>query len=303
MKRSDTAWSSAYYPPRAGWRASLSRPARAGVRKLEAFARRLPAPTAVAWDALCIVVPGLSFYLAGWRRVGQGIFVGWVVALLVYIVCLGLPVASWAFMLLITAHTASISQRFQTWLTQQRLLTQLALGLILFGAISFLVYVPARNWFEAHLATPLPTGKRVLVMNPRIRPTSIQRGDWLAYRIEGGYRAGIHQPGGGYVPGVNVRGGFGFGPVLAVPGDRVKFGEKYFRVNDSFRVRLANMPQSGELVVSPNQWLVWPEVGVSMYGVGREVAEQAMLNIALARKDNLTGKPYQRWFFRKQTIP
>lgn len=292
MRRSNTAWSSAYYPPRAGWRASLSRPARAGVRKLEALARRLPAPTAVAWDTLCIVVPGLSFYLAGWRKVGQGIFVGWVVALLVYIVWLGFPIANWAFMLLLMAHTTSISQRFQTWLTRQRLLTQLALGLMLFGAVGFLVYVPARNWFEQHVAAPLPTGKWMLVMNPRIGPAAIQRGDWLAYRIEGGYGGGVQ-----------VRNGLGFGPVLAVPGDRVTFGEKAFRVNDTLHVRLVDMPRTGELVIRPNQWLVWPEVGVSMYGVGREVAEQPMLNIALATRENVVGKPYQRWFFRKQTIP
>lgn len=243
-------------------------------------------------DALCILVPGLSFYLAGWRKVGQGILVGWLAAMLVFLTCLGLPIANWAFMFLISAHATSISQRFHPWLVQHHLITQIAFGIILFVAVGFLVYMPARAWFEQHIATPLPTSKRVLVSNPRMRPASIQRGDWLAYRITGSYAGGVQ-----------VRDGLGFGPVLAVPGDRVTFGEKAFRVNNTVLARPAHMPRTGELVIAPKQWLVWPDVGVSMYGVSEDASAQAMLKIALAPQEDVVGKPFKRWFFRKQTVP
>jgi hypothetical protein len=60
---------------------------------------------------------------------------------------------------------------------------------------------------QAPDAAPLPTAKRVLVLNPQTRPVSIERGDWLAYRIPGSYAGGVQ-----------VRDGLGFGPVLAVRG-------------------------------------------------------------------------------------
>jgi hypothetical protein len=292
MRRPGSTLTSTYYPPRAGWRANFSRPTRAWANKLQSLVRRLPAPSSVALDLLCILVPGLSFYLAGWRKVGQCILAGWLIAFVVFLTCLGLPIANWAFMFLISAHATSISQRFQPWLAQHRLLTQIAIGMMLFAVVSLLVYMPARTWFEQHIATPLPMANGVLLLNPRTRPTSIQRGVWLAYRITGSYAGGVQ-----------VRDGLGFGPVLAVPGDRVTFGETAFRVNGTVRARLAHMPRTGELVIPPKQWLVWPEVGVSMYGVSEDSSAQAMLKIALAPQEDVVGKPFKRWFFRKQTAP
>jgi hypothetical protein len=83
----------------------------------------------------------------------------------------------------------------------------------------------------------------------------------------------------------------------------VTFGETVFRVNGTVRARLVHMPRTGELVIPPKQWLVWPEVGVSMYGVSEDSSAQAMLKIALAPQEDVVGKPFKRWFFRKQTAP
>ncbi|HOC00668.1 MAG TPA: hypothetical protein PKM43_18220 [Verrucomicrobiota bacterium] len=288
----DPLRASSYYPPRAKWGAKLARPARHWGSKFERLARRLPAPQALCRHAVCLLAPGVSFSLGGWRGLGLCILAGWLAALVLYLVCLGSSVANWAIMLMIAAHTASVAHRFQPWLLQQRLPAQIGIGMSLFAVVSFFVYVPARDGFERYVATPLPAAGRVVVVDPRVRPGSIQRGDWLAYRIEGSY-----------ANGVQIRAGFGFGPVLAVPGDRVAFGERVFRVNDTVGLRLTHMPRMGELVIAPERWLVWPDVDVSMHGVDEDVAVQAVLNVALPRRSDLVGQPYRHWFFRKQSAP
>ena len=179
--------------------------------------RRLRGLRTFGREVVCLLVPGVSFCLAGWPRLGLCILAGWVAALALYAVGVGLPTANWAFMLLITAHAASVARHFQPWLVQKPLRTRMATGTLLFLAVSLLVYAPARQWFERHVATPLPVGTSTLLVDPRVHPASIQRGDWLAYRIEGSY-----------AHGVQVRRGYGFGPVLAMPGDRVAFGERTF---------------------------------------------------------------------------
>jgi len=234
----------------------------------------------------------MSFHVAGWRKVGQCLFAGWLAALVVYVVALGLPAANGAFMVLIMIHAASVSQRLQPWLSQHRLFAQLAVGLLVFLAVSLFVYAPARQGFERYVATPLPTSAGVVVVNPRAPLASIQRGDWLGYRIAGRYAAGIR-----------VQSGFGFGPVLAVPGDRVEFTANGCQVNGRILPRRAHMPRTGELALGPKQWLVWPEVEVSSHGVGEDVVVAAMLETALVDQADLAGRPYARWFFRKQRVP
>jgi hypothetical protein len=238
---------------------------------------------------VCLLVPGLSFHLSGWRKLGQGILAGWLGALAVYVVCLGLPVANWAFMLLISAHTASVSQRLQPWLVQHRLHVQIGVGLALFLAVALLVYAPARQGFERYVATPLPLPTGLLVVNPRVRPASIHRGDWLAYRIAGSY-----------ADGVSIRAGFGCGPVLAVPGDRVSFDDGVFRVNGAASPRRPHMPGEGEFVLPQKQWLVWPEIDVGGHGGTEATLVEAMLSLARVNEKDLVGGPYKRWWFRKQ---
>ena len=235
MSGRDPALTSAYYPPRAAWRSRVARATQPRATTVASLMRRLHGLRTFGREVVCLLVPGVSFCLAGWPRLGLCILAGWVAALALYAVGVGLPTANWAFMLLITAHAASVAQHFQPWLVQQRLRTRMATGTLLFLAVSLLVYAPARHWFERHVATPLPVGTSTLLVNPRVHPASIQRGDWLAYRIEGSY-----------AHGVQVRRGYGFGPVLAMPGDRVAFGERTFRVNGKVGLRLTHMPSTGE---------------------------------------------------------
>jgi hypothetical protein len=260
-------------------------------REFHLAGMRLPSPLTVRETFLCLLMPGLSFYYGGYRFVAKCIFAACAVAALVFLVRLGHPAAEWAFMILITAHVASLSQRIQPWMARWGLIGQMFAGVALFTGVSLFVYMPARELFHSHVAVGLQTPKGVVVVNPRLRLAALKRGDAIAYRIEGSYSSGVM-----------IHSGYGFGPVLAVPGDRVVFETNRFTVNGVPQARLANMPQSGELVLAERHLLIWPEMSINGHGMGGYVAG-AMLSVAQVEQGNLAGKAFKRWFFRKQISP
>jgi len=252
----------------------------------------LPAARTLVKTCLGLVVPGLSFHFAGHRLLAKCVGAGCGVAVLVFLVWLGFPAANWTFMLIISAHVASVSQQIQPLMQTRRLATQIILGMVLFAAMSLLIYLPARNWFYEHAAMPLQTRGNVIVLDPRVGPDAIKCGDNVAYRIEGGY-----------ANGVVVRAGYGYGPVLAVPGDRVAFTANNCRVNGAPKPRLAHMPEAGELVVPEKCWFIWPDLDIYVHGVSEETVAQGMLKVALVDQNDFVGQLFKRWFFRKQISP
>jgi len=57
-------------------------------------------------------------------------------------------------------------------------------------------------------------------------------------------------------------GGYGFGEVLAVAGDHVRFGETAYEINGVPRSLLPDMPTSGEIVMGEKTWFIWPDITV-----------------------------------------
>jgi hypothetical protein len=93
----------------------------------------------------------------------------------------------------------------------------------------------------------------------------------------------------------------GFGPVLAVPGDRVEFSEKTFLVNGVPQPLMPHMPAGGSLVVAENRWFIWPSFSISGQGNEARISE-LMMSAATVSQEQLVGKPFKRWFWRKQTL-
>lgn len=283
----------AYYPPRAG----RFRPRFGLARRFRRFfADRIVIPQGLHpwWPFLLgLLVPGYAFFRAGRRRLAQGVIAVSVAALAVFLVWLGRPAADWAFLLLISAHVFSASYALQPVLQLSRLVWRMLAGVLLFTALSLLVYVPARNGFYRQVAMPLQMPQGVVVINPRVNLQTLRRGDWLAYQISGeiSFRA------------VWVSAGYGFGPVLALPGDHVVFARDYFAVNGVRQARRAHMPVTGELLVPGKSWLVWPEMDIRNPGVSEDAVAQAMLRLAQVAPEQMVGRPYGRWFFRRQIAP
>lgn len=292
MKRPPTTLSSPYYPPRAGVRSRVTLPVQAGWRRFRRLAGCIPTASTIGQEAQALLVPGRVYVLAGWPRLGRTLTALWVMALLVFLSELGRPAADWAFMALLSIHTASVSQRFQAHLAGRRLSTQMLIGMGIFAVVALLVYLPVRRLFETRIVMPLRTSHGLVVVKAHSAAGAIRRDDWLAYRIDARW-------GGGLV----VNEGVGFGPVLALPGDRVEFDERGCRVNGVARPRLPYMPGGGSLTLARNQWLVWPQVRVSIHGVPEDAAAQAMLKIAIVEPEAIIGRPFKRWFFRKQVLP
>ncbi len=299
MSRHLTVLRSAYYPPRARWYSPVLRPAQWLRRVLHLEQIHLPPPRTVLQGLLGLLVPGLSFYLAGQRLAARCIFAGCAVAMLIFLIFLGHPAADWAFLALISAHVASVTQQILPWITSRRVWAQLVLSVILFAGINQFVYVPARNWFLRHVAMPLQTPRGVVIVNPSARRGRIQQADWVAYRIEANVAGLIGANHGSIV----LRAGYGYGPVLALPGDRVEFGPEVCQINGAPIPRLTDMPASGTLTVPENHWFVWPELRISGHGNFTASLEAEMERLALVDQNDFVGRPFKRWFFTKQVTP
>ena len=116
----------------------------------------------------------------------------------------------------------------------------------------------------------------------------------MAYRIN--QATGDHV----YVPG-----GFGYGQVEAVAGDRVAFTPQSWQVNDRVLPRRRHMPAQETWVVPEKHWLIWPDSTISISGDQRqnEAVSRLLREIAMVSEAQFAGTPFRRWFWRRQTLP
>ncbi len=64
------------------------------------------------------------------------------------------------------------------------------------------------------------------------------------------------------------------------------------------------MPNSGTLVIQKNHWFIWPNLAISgNWNVGEVNISSAMLEMADVSEKQFVGKPFKRWFWRKQILP
>ena len=104
---------------------------------------------------------------------------------------------------------------------------------------------------------------------------------------------------------VDVANGLGFGQVQAVPGDRVAFTPRSFQVNDQVFPRRSYMPVQETWVVPEKHWFIWPDSGISISGNPQQAdsVAQLMRESAVVSESQFVGKPFRRWFWRRQTLP
>jgi signal peptidase I len=217
----------------------------------------------------------------------------YVLTILVFLIWLGYPIANLVFGLMISMHVSSIIFLLNHWLSELSLVRRLLISLAILFVVSRLIYVPAMDLMEKHLAMPLRVRDRVVVANTMPGNRSIKRGDCVAYHFTGGSGHGVR-----------IRDGYGLDPVLGMPGDLIRFGPTHFEANGKTFTRLAHMPTKGELVVPEKQWFVWPSLDTVMQrNVAEESISEAVLNSALVTKAQLIGKPFRHWFWRRQVVP
>jgi hypothetical protein len=290
---------SPYYPPRARW---YSRPFSFGsaIRRRLALDRiRLPREMALVGLVASFLVPGLAVYIRGPRPWGRAALAGCGLLLLLFIVWFGYPAGNLAFGLLLSIHITGFVYYCSPLLSEASFQSRLLFTLLTMMALSLLIYLPIRNVVLQHWLVPLRLNGHVFVAQRQFPAAAIQRGDWIAYKLGGGSSG--WQTGGGHGT-VYVRSGMGFGPVLAVAGDRVTFSTNVFTVNGIRHPLLPHMPRAGEVAVPEKNWFVWPGYSISGEGDENRITSQ-MLQLALVPENDFVGKPFQRWLWRRQITP
>ncbi len=290
---------SPYYPPRARWYSPLFALGHA-VRRRTGL-DRLHLPDGIpAWAFIVsLLVPGLAFIVRKERLIGRAILLGYGLLAFVFIVWLGYPVANLAFGLMLAAHVTSISFLLQRWLADARFGFRIATSVILLALVGGGLYAPLRHELQTKYLMPLRIKENVVILQTFSSLRSIRRADWIAYSLKSHSVGDAHTEGGA----VWTQAGFGWGPVLAVAGDRIRFTPQTFEINGVAQKKLPHMPTTGEMVVPEKHWFLWPEIVISGHGNTTEATiASAMLQMATVPETQFIGKPFKRWFWRRQIL-
>lgn len=290
---------STYYPPRARWYSVFFYLGNAVRRRLSLDRLVLPREIKLLEMAAGFFVPVLAVHLRGPKLWAQIALAVWVMLFLFYVVALGYPAANIAFGLMISIHSTGFIYYSNPLLARESFPTRIAITVLALIAIMLLFYMPARNVIQQHWLSPLRLNGQVIVVQRQFQPHAVQRGEWVAYTFD------QEAVGNNYHGGtVWLRNGMSLGPVLALPGDVVTFSTNSFFVNDVRYPNLPHMPLKGGLTVRENHWFIWPNLDISGHGdVGEERVASALLGLADVDQTNFFGKPFHRWFGRKQTLP
>lgn len=281
---------SPYYPSRASWFSPLLRVGHAARRVM--WIDRIHFPDGISLRAflLSLLLPGYAFIARRERLIGRVIMGCYAFLALVFFVWLGSPFANIGFGLMLSLHVSSIIFLLNPWLAEARFPFRIASGLVLLLLVGGGFYTPIREQLETKWLLPLRVNERVVIVQTFTAVQSIKRGDWVAYSMDAKRD-----------PGLYSQEGLGLRPVLAVAGDRIRFTPAVIEVNGIATPRLPHMPTTGELVVPEKNWFLWPELAISNGGnVAENTISAAMLKLAMVSETQFIGKPFKRWFWRRQ---
>ena len=289
-------FASPYYPPRARWYSGVFIFGNL-IRRAIAM-DRVPLPREVTLGGLIgsFLIPGLGFYLRGPRLWGKMAFAACALLFLGFIVWLGYSLGNIAFGLALSIHVTGFVYYCSPLLADVEFASRLLFTIGILIAIGVIVYTPIRSIVQKRWLIPLRMDGQVCVVQALTTANTVSRGDWVAYRLSG-YVISVHGNRWGEHSGI------GFGPVLAVAGDRVEFGTNTFSVNGNPRGSRPYMPGSGSIIVPENHWFIWPDFDISGHGVGDAAISAAMLERADVSQNQFVGKPLKRWFWRQQPLP
>lgn len=280
-----------FYPPRSRWYSrfawSLARPFG---RYFNLDALQKSAPVSPGGLLLALALPGYAFFALQRRLFGWICLGCYVLALGVFLLAMGYRAGGIAYGLLISLHASSLIYLHNRWSGDCSFGRKLAFGFAILFVVWALFYAPVAGYTQRHWFLPMRTEDKVWVVKPKPELRAIRRGDYVLHQIE--YQRG---------EGVYLAAGWGVDPVLALPGDHVRFTKAAVEVNGQLFPRSAYMPVNDELVVPQNVWLIWPELAITRRGAAPLSAiAPVMRELAFVKADQIVGKPYKHWFGRRQ---
>jgi hypothetical protein len=280
-----------FYPPRAKWYSGLWNFVYVLRRELHLDSLRLPRELGVGAFCLALVLPGYAHCAFGQRQVGRAMMAGYLLGFGVVLVWLGRGPANLAMGSMISLHVISLLYLATRWPRAFTLGDQALLACVLVLVLTLGVYRPLQRAVERHLFLPLRIGERVLVVAANTPSGSVQRGDLIAYRIHGRGTGNVR-----------LGEGFGLGRVEAVAGDTIRFGKEAYTIRGQSRPLRAYMPVGEEWVVPENHWFIWPDSSMTVAGHVANLAPWFQ-DLALVPAKDFVGKPFARWFGRRQVEP
>lgn len=295
---SSEKFTSTYYPQRARWYGCIFYWGTAIRNRIAMDRIRMPDEMTTGGLLASFLIPGLAVYLRGPRLWGQAALLACSFLFLCFIVWLGYPFGNYAFGLLLSIHTTSFVYYCSPYLLDKEFGFRILFTIAILIGLGLVIYSPLRMGIENHWLMPLQMNGRAFVVQKFISAHTVKRGDLVAYKLTG-YFFSNHNG-----QGSLDRTSLGLGAVLATAGDRVEFSTNGFTVNGVSQLLLPHMPISGTQVIPENHWLIWPRLAISgNWDVGEANISAAMLQMANVSEDQFVGKPFKRWFWRKQILP
>lgn len=292
--------SSPYYPPRSRWYSPVRYPwihFRQHVSSLWSICDRR---MILGWRAtlLSFVVPGYVFGTVGYKKIATLAMAACGLAWLIFFLWLGYPVATASFSVILSLHVTSIVFLLNRLNPGQPLPLRMITTLGVLFALNTLIYGTVQRQIERTFM-PLRIGKNVVVVRG-YGARHLHRGDWIAYRI--GHNSANFQ-GENFHGSIVAQSGFGLEPVMAIPGDKIEFGKTRYRVNGQSFPNKAYMPTSDEITLGEKQWLVWPKFVIRSGGMPDAQISNFLQGYATISEHDIVGRPFKRWFWRKQILP
>ncbi|HEY5069169.1 MAG TPA: hypothetical protein VII37_05265 [Candidatus Acidoferrum sp.] len=293
-------YTSTYYPRRARWYGRIFYWGTAIRNRIAMDRIRMPNEMTVGGLIGSFVIPGLAVYLRGPRLWGQAALLACAFLFLFFIVWLGYPFGNYALGMLLSIHATGFVYYCGPYLLEKEFMFRIGFTIAVLIALGLMIYTPIRGAIQNHWLTPLRVKNHVVIVEKFASARGIKPGDWVMYSLNEASTGDAHGEGGA----VWVREGVGWGPVLAMAGDRVTFSTNSFAVNGIEQPHRLHMPTSGELVIPEKQWFIWPDLGISGHGnAGEANISAVMLSLATVPESQFVGKPFKRWFWREQVLP
>lgn len=290
-----------YYPPRARWNSPVKTLCFKLGRGLSTFGILTSESgiKSISRDTfLSLLIPGYVFPSFGYPLVGK-IAMSWlVIAWLIFFAWLGYPVATVAYASILSLHVTSIAFLMKRFAPNLTLVFRILSTFLILFVLDVYVYGFLQRHVEQSFM-PLRIGKNVVIVHAQ-NVKNLKRGDWIAYRID---PHSIHITGGNYHGSIVAEQGFGLERVMAGPRDAVRFDKNTYRVNEQTFAGKPFMPSSGEFTLASNLWLVWPKFSVHGGGIPETRIANFLQGYAVISDKQMIGKPFVRWFGRKQILP
>lgn len=295
------------HPPRASQLAKRLRKIVYAYR-LESFATKLLEKTTLqmaqhgyAVNMVLSVIPGLGHWRSGRSRLARLYFATFIGLLLLAVLLWGYALAQLIVAAMIFLHLYCILDNARAQFAVQPILNRLIWSAIIGFALLLCVYLPM-DWLRRSLVndiivtydthSTLVAQGEMLLINPRIDPDKLRRGDIVLLEIKGEYFREFGYLEQFYLPNSQV-----LDRVLALSGDTIAFKPDGIWVNDQqlspeqYPINAQTLPDTGTWVVPPRCCFIYLS-GLDFKNIASNLSQKLRLQRSLVAFQQIRGRAF-----------